>query len=272
MGDPSLDHAQHSARGAPQAAPRGDSVAKGTRAPLIGITCATLVARERRPPGFRQNQSYPRAVAAAGGIPVLVPLLDDEATLRALYDRLDGLLLPGGGDVNPARYGEAPRPECNVEGVDDALDRVELLLARWALAEGKPLFGICRGQQALAVATGGALYQDITTQLAGALPHQHADARTTLVHTIRVEPTSRLATIFGATELGVNSIHHQAVARLADGWRPVAWAPDDVLESVEQPDHPFALAVQFHPEELVPDHVPSARLFAAFVAACRAAR
>jgi putative glutamine amidotransferase len=236
---------------------------------LVGITCATLAPQDQRPPGFRQNESYTRAVAAAGGLPVLLPLLDDEAALRALYDRLDGVLLPGGGDVNPARYGEAARPECSVVGVDDRLDAVELTLARWALADGKPLLGICRGQQALAVATGGALYQDLPTQLDGALPHQCANARTALVHPIRVEPTSRLAAVLGATELRVNSIHHQAVARLADGWRPAAWAPDGVLEGIERPDHPFALAVQFHPEELVSAHAPSARLFAAFVAACQ---
>src|SRR3954447_2151781 len=164
MGEASPTPAQPAAPGAPQAAPLRDGAASSSAAPLIGITCATLAAREQRPPGFRQNQSYPRAVAAAGGLPVLLPLLDDEATLRALYDRLDGLLLPGGGDVNPARYGEATRPECDVEGVDDALDLVELLLARWALADGKPLLGICRGQQTLAVATGGALYQDLATQ------------------------------------------------------------------------------------------------------------
>jgi putative glutamine amidotransferase len=238
---------------------------------LIGITCATLAPQGQRPPGFRQNQSYARAVAAAGGLPVLIPLLNDEAALRALYARLDGVLLPGGGDVNPACYGEPTRPDAHVEGVDDCLDRVELTLARWALADGKPLFGICRGQQTLNVAAGGSLYQDIPTQVRGALPHQHADARTALVHPIRVEPSSRLAAILGTTECGVNSIHHQAAARIAPTFRPVAWAPDGVLEAVEHPAHPFALAVQFHPEELVPDHAPSACLFAAFVAACQAA-
>ncbi|HZS01723.1 MAG TPA: gamma-glutamyl-gamma-aminobutyrate hydrolase family protein [Chloroflexota bacterium] len=265
MSDESPNSAQHSALGTQWGA------ASGAPTPLVGITCATLAARGQRPLGFRQNQSYARAVAAAGGLPVLLPLLDDEVALRAVYERLDGVLLPGGGDLNPARYGEIARPECSVEGVDDQRDAVELTLARWALADGKPLLGICRGQQALAVATGGALYQDIPTQLARALAHEHADARAALVHPIRVEPDSRLAAVLGGAELRVNSIHHQAVARLGDGWRPVAWAPDGVLEGIEQPDHPFALAVQFHPEELVPDHAPSARLFAAFVAACRAA-
>ncbi len=237
--------------------------------PLIGISCAPLAPQGTRPPGFRQNQNYARAVAAAGGAPVLLPLLDDQAALRALYERLDGVLLPGGGDVAPVRYGEAPRPECHVDGVDDLLDTVELTLARWALAEGKPLLGICRGHQALNVAAGGTLYQDVTVQGVARLEHQHPRARAALVHALRVDPASRLAAVLGVTACRVNSIHHQAVARVADGLRAVAWAPDGVIEGLEQPEHPFALAVQFHPEELVPDHAPSARLFAAFVAACR---
>jgi len=236
--------------------------------PLIGIPCAPLAASGSRPPGFRQNRSYARAVAAAGGLPVLVPLLEDEAALRALYERLDGVLLPGGGDVNPVFYGQTPRPDSGLDGVDDLLDRVELALARWALAEPKPLLGICRGQQTLNVAAGGTLYQDIQAQIAGAAPHQHPDRRDALIHPIAVAPESRLAAVLGATDLRVNSIHHQAVAEVAPGFHAVACAPDDVIEGIEHGEHPFALAVQFHPEELVPGHQPSARLFAAFVAAC----
>ena len=239
--------------------------------PLIGITCASLAAQGQRPPGFRQNRSYARAVALAGGAPALIPLLDDEIALRALYERLDGVLLPGGGDVNPARYGEATRPDCAVSGVDDLLDSVELTLARWALADGKPLLGVCRGQQALNVAAGGTLYQDIAAQVGDAEEHQHPEVRTALVHDLRVEPASRLAGALGASDLRANSIHHQAVERVAPDFRAVAWAPDGVVEGIEHAAHPFALAVQFHPEELVPDHTPSARLFAAFVAACQRA-
>ena len=237
--------------------------------PLIGITCASLAAQGQRPPGFRQNRSYAHAVALAGGAPALIPLLDDDSALRAMYERLDGVLLPGGGDVNPARYGETTRPDCDVNGVDDLLASVELTLARWALADGKPLLGICRGQQALNVAAGGTLYQDIAAEVAGAGEHQHPQVRTALVHDVRVEPASRLAAVLGASEVPVNSIHHQAVERVAPDLRAVAWAPDGVVEGLEHPAHPFALAVQFHPEELVPDHAPSMRLFAAFVAACQ---
>lgn len=119
------------------------------------------------------------------------------------------------------------------------------------------------------MAAGGTLYQDVTVQGVARLEHQRPQARTALVHALRVDPASRLAAVLGTTKCRVNSIHHQAVARVADELRAVAWAPDGVIEGLEQAGHPFALAVQFHPEELVPDHAPSARLFAAFVAACR---
>jgi putative glutamine amidotransferase len=199
----------------------------------------------------------------------LIPLLEDEQLLRALYDRLDGLLLPGGADLDPVWYGEVARPECGVEGVDPLRDRVELALTRWALADERPVLGICRGQQTLNVAAGGTLYQDVGHQVSGAWRHQYLGERSELVHPIAVAPDSRLARVFGATEFRVNSIHHQAVARLAPGLRDVAHAPDGVIEGLEHAAHPFALAVQFHPEELTPDHEPSSRLFAAFVAACR---
>jgi putative glutamine amidotransferase len=240
--------------------------------PLIGITTGPLPPRPPYSAGMRQNRAYARAIAAAGGLPVLLPLLDDPAVLRALYARLDGLLLPGGGDVDPARYGQAPRPECGVEGVDALLDEIELALARWALDDGRPLLGICRGHQVLNVAAGGTLYQDIAVQAPGSLSHRHPEARAELVHPVAVAGDSHLAAVLGATALAVNSIHHQAVARVAPGLRAVAWAPDGVVEGLEVVGHPFALAVQFHPEELVPEHEPSRRLFRAFVAACAARR
>ena len=238
--------------------------------PLIGITTGPLPPRPPYTAGWRQNRAYAQAVAAAGGLPVLLPLLDDPDTLRALYACLDGLLLPGGGDVDPARYGQRVRPECHVDGADALLDEVELRLARWALDDGRPLLGICRGQQVLNVAAGGTLYQDLAIEAPGSLAHRQPDARTELVHAVAVAASSRLGAVLGAPALRVNSIHHQAVARLAPGLRAVAWAPDGIVEGVEVAHHPFALAVQFHPEELVPGHEPSARLFRAFVAAAAA--
>ena len=231
--------------------------------PLIGITCATHSTESGRR-WFGLYQSYARAVALAGGAPVLIPSLGAEETdaLRPLFDSLDGLLLPGGADIQPSCYGQEPHPKLG--GVDPALDETELQLARWALDEGMPVLGICRGQQTLNVAAGGTLYQDIPSELPEALPHR-VEPRDRLAHNITVEPDSRLADLLGATDVQVNSLHHQAVRDVAPVFEVVARAPDAIVEGLEHRDHPFAVSVQFHPEELVPGHDASERLLSRFI-------
>jgi putative glutamine amidotransferase len=241
--------------------------------PIIGIPTQTLHAMdgipEALPESWVMNQRYSRVVASAGGLPVMIPLLDDEATLRALYDRLDGLLLPGGLDLDPATYGEPRRPDCG--RVDPDRDRVELQFARWAIAEGKPVFGLCRGLQIVNVALGGTLYQDIAAQFSGAIKHDcfptAGYARDHLAHEVTVSAGSRLGTLIGAASLRVNSMHHQAVKELAPGLLPSAVAPDGVVEAVESPDQPFLLGVQWHPESLVERDLRMRRLMAGFVEA-----
>jgi putative glutamine amidotransferase len=147
---------------------------------------------------------------------------------------------------------------------------MELALTRMALQRDLPTFGICRGMQTLNVACGGALYQDITAQRPESLAHALADQpRNHLAHTVLVERDSQFFAALGAEELRVNSLHHQAVSRLGDGARVVAWAPDGVAEALELPAQRFAIAVQYHPEELIETDQRSRRLFAAFVEACR---
>lgn len=241
--------------------------------PIIGIPTQTLHAMdgipEALPESWVMNQRYSRVVASAGGLPVMIPLLDDEATLRALYDRLDGLLLPGGLDLDPATYGEPRRPDCG--RVDPDRDRVELQFARWAIAEGKPVFGLCRGLQIVNVALGGTLYQDIAAQFSGAIKHDYFPTagypRDHLAHEVTVSAGSRLGTLIGPAPLQVNSMHHQAVKELAPGLLPTAVAPDGVVEAVESPDQPFLLGVQWHPESLVERDLRMRRLMAGFVEA-----
>ncbi len=204
-------------------------------------------------------------VVAAGGEPVLIaPDLDDES-LYAHFCAVDGLILSGGGDVDPSLYGETPMPK--VSGVDAQRDRTEIMLARWALAERKPLFGICRGLQLLNVACGGALYQDVSEH-DGALHHAYYPdfPHDFLAHSIAIAPESRLAALLGETRAQVNSLHHQACRAVAPTLHVTALAPDGIVEAVEIPDHPFALAVQWHPEAL-PDAAESKALFSALVAA-----
>jgi putative glutamine amidotransferase len=197
---------------------------------------------------------------------VLVPPGLAEGTLRGLLPRLDGLLLSGGGDLDPARYGAPPHPLA--AGLDAARDATELALTRWAVAEGRPLFGICRGAQVLNVALGGTLYGDVGEH-PGALQHTYpSEAAALRPHPVQVAEGSRLAEVLGLPVLAVNSLHHQAVRAVAPGLRVAARAPDGLVEAVELPGHPFALAVQWHPESL-PEAPEMQRLFAALVAAAR---
>jgi putative glutamine amidotransferase len=216
---------------------------------------------------YGNNRAYVRAVERAGGIPLLIPPLADEASLEAVCARLDGLLLSGGADIAPVCYGEEPIPQCQTP--EPERDALELGMARWSLEHGLPTLGICRGMQLLNVASGGTLYQDIATQQPEAQQHERSSRpRDTRAHTIRVRPDSRLASMLGTTEHLVNSLHHQAVRELGRGVRIVAQAPDGIAEGMEFPAHPFAVAVQFHPEELEQTDEVSRRLFAAFVRAC----
>ena len=209
------------------------------------------------------------AVAAAGGLPVYVPPGLDPETLRDLYDRLDGLLLPGGPDVRPALYGQSQHPMSLV--IDDPRDALELRLARWAAAEDLPVLGICRGHQVLNVALGGTLVQDIPSQVNTTLKHDQVDGlpRSNRLHTVAIAEDSQLAAILGETHVSVNSLHHQSVAEVAPGARVTATAPDGVVEALEVPGKPFLLSVQWHPEDLYAEDPAMARLFEAFVAAAR---
>ena len=234
------------------------------RRPLIGISIGRHVSRGRA--YVRIPESYGLVVTAAGGAPVLIPPLDDADALERIFSSLDGMLFPGGLDVHPRHFGEGDEVHPTV-AVDAPLDGLELQLARWASEREVTTLGICRGQQLLNVALGGTLIQDLPTT-GTAHPPSDASVRDDLAHPIEVQAGSRLAGIFGETTFGVNSFHHQAVRQLGRGLKAVGWSPDGVIEAVESTEHPWLLAVQFHPENLVPGHAPSRRLFEAFVAAC----
>lgn len=242
---------------------------------MIGMPCARDKSqRYYGLPIFIQNTTYLNAVTDAGGAPVIIPLQLSEEMLRVIYEMLDGVFLPGGEDLDPALYGEE-RHEF-LGAVDGERDRTEMLLARWALADGKPLLAICRGMQMLNVASGGSLYQDIRAQRDGSEKHDYfppAFERVRISHDIDIQPESRLGRIFGQRST-VNSMHHQALKSLGQQCQPIAWAPDGVVEAVEVAGHPFALGVQWHPEELATHQqdAGSQRLFADFVAQCRVRR
>jgi putative glutamine amidotransferase len=242
------------------------------RRPLIGIPAQTLQSIEGIPPALPHswvmNSRYYVAAAEAGAVPVMIPLFDgDEATLRAIYDRLDGLLLAGGVDMDPSSFGEAPHPRLGM--TDSARDAVELTLVRWAIADAKPVLGLCRGHQVLNVALGGTLWQDIETQVPDAIKHDYFPTagfpRDHLAHTVDIRPGSRLHVAFQAPTVSVNSMHHQAVKVLAPALVASAHSPDGLIEAVESGTGQFLLGVQWHPEIFEHQDERTRRLFTAFV-------
>jgi putative glutamine amidotransferase len=204
---------------------------------------------------YTLGTEYPGAVAAAGGLPLLLPHHHADDAPRVL-EGFDGLVMVGGDDVDPLQYGQADHG-CN-KGVSASADESDISLARAALELGIPVFAICRGCQVLNVALGGTLHQDMTSadgphRPISDLPDEVMGAR----HAITIEPGSRLAKAYGSTEHLVNSIHHQAIDRVAPGFRAVAWAPDGIVEAIEPIGDHRVLAVQWHPEKIVNegDHV-----------------
>jgi len=242
------------------------------RRPVIGIPTQTLQAIDGIPEGLPHswvmNRRYYHAITAVGAVPWMIPLLNDDlATLREIYDRLDGLLLAGGVDVHPSRFGEPPSPALG--RTDEARDTVELQLAEWALADGMPLFGLCRGLQILNVARGGSLHQDIAAQLPAAAKHDYFPtagfARDHHAHTVTLAPWSRLCAVYGATTIPVNSMHHQAIKRLGEGLLASAHSPDGLIEAAEIPGEHWVLGVQWHPEMFEESDPKTRALFQAFI-------
>jgi putative glutamine amidotransferase len=240
--------------------------------PVVGVATQTLEAVPGKlPPCWVMGQRYVRVLAGAGALPWLIPLLPgDEDTLHAIYAELDAVFLTGGVDIDPSRYGEERSELCDRS--DPARDWTEITLIRWALADGKPILGVCRGIQAINVALGGSLYQHVPAQHEGAIKHDYfpttpGQARDYLAHTVQVCPNSRLGSLLGAEAVPVNSMHHQGIKRLAPGLRASAFAPDGLIEGLESASGHYLVGVQWHPEELAEAHPGMRRLFTDFIEA-----
>ena len=217
---------------------------------------------------IRLNQAYIHALESVGIVPLLVPPLADNACVPSLLERVDGLVLTGGEDIDPARYRAGRHPA--VKYTCEARDATELALAEAARERRLPTLAICRGVQVVNVAFGGTLVQDIPSAVAGALPHQQQGARTARTHDIDIDSASRLAGMLGTQHMQVNSLHHQAVDRLGDGLRISARAPDGVIEAIECTDDAWWMqGVQWHPEELIDDGAYERKLYEAFAEVCR---
>lgn len=241
-----------------------------TLKPIIG--CATYQKTLNQAPPldiYGVMPTYLEAVAAAGGIPLMIPLGLSEEDLVAVLDRVDGLLLPGGGDIEPHWYhGNPTHP--TLYGIDPLRDDMEIFLARHVVKSKIPLLAICRGCQVLNVALGGTLWEDIMDLMPGAIRHNYYREfpRNYLAHEVQVQEGTQLAQLLGVQCVPVNSLHHQGIRDKAAELTASAVAPDGVIEAAEVSGHPFAIGVQWHPENLVQDSAPMRGLFEAFVAAC----
>lgn len=240
--------------------------------PVIGITCSLTAS----PIGdsiytLERNiiaRDYARAIEYAGGTPFLVPHVGDMECIDQYLGVLDGLILSGGGDIDPLLFGQEPHQ--NIGSVDRVRDEMELQLTQKALAQDLPILAICRGLQMLNVAAGGTIYQDIAAEMPQpTLCHSQNGAGWYASHTIDILSDSRLLQIFDSPTVRVNSFHHQAVRDVGEGFMITAKAKDNVIEAIEGPTHRFTIGVQYHPEMMWEHHPEVLNLFTTFLKACQ---
>lgn len=232
--------------------------------PVIGVT--TSITEDESI--LQLNRSYISALTRAGTLPVLLPATTEASAISRYVSMCDGLLLSGGGDVDPALYGASTRWECGA--ISPLRDAFELAICREMLQLRKPILAICRGIQVLNVALGGTLYQDLQSQYPGCQAHRQKQPSCYAAHAVSITPGSQLADILGTITLQVNSLHHQAVKSIGEGVAVCATSPDGVIEAIEVPELPFCIGVQWHPERLWNQAATAihSRLFRTFAEVC----
>lgn len=230
--------------------------------PIIGIPTDVASPEGQRERAFTYL-TYVEAVKRAGAIPLLIPPQPENAS--DIVEAIDGVLLAGGFDCDPSLYGEEAHE--SVEMMDVRRQDNELAMAKAAHARGIPTLGICLGMQMMNVAAGGSLVQDIDSSIDTDIRHASIPEDRAR-HDVIVDGDSRLATMLPSLEFNVNSSHHQAVARVGEGLRVTAHAPDKVVEAIEDPQHPFFIGVQWHPEDMKGE-ASAGTLFAAFIEAAK---
>ncbi len=241
--------------------------------PLIGITpdverSPAVHSADRGEPLVVLQERYAWAILEAGGIPLILPVFPSQTAIRELLDRLDGILLSGGNfDIHPTFYGEEPTQALGE--IKEERTQFELGLLSSALERDLPLLGVCGGAQAINVALGGSLYQDIASQIPNAGEHQQRALKDKGGHKIKVHDGTKLKQIVGREDLEVNTTHHQAVKELGRGLIVNATAEDGIIEGIESKDHPFVLGVQWHPEFLTERDLSQKKIFASFISACK---
>lgn len=214
----------------------GPNAEARTKQPIIGISAASPSSA---------SQTYIKAVRRAGGVPLIIPFTSNEQELKAIVKRIDGIIMTGGEDVAPKRYGEEPRPELGEVSLER--DDFDIKLIKAAASAKLPILGICRGVQVMNVAFGGSLYQDIPSQIPTSKVTHNGRSSRTRAHAIEIKEGTLLAELLGS-RIEVNSTHHQAVKQLAPGFIVSATAEDGVVEAIESTNAKCIFGVQFHPE------------------------
>lgn len=235
---------------------------KNNHKPVIGIT-----ARVEKDQMYSLDPVYGRAILQAGGLPLIVPIVDEE-DIPLLCERLDGLIVTGGGDVNPTLYGE--EPHIRLGAVYPGSDQYEKELILNFLNLDKPFIGMCRGMQMLNISLGGSNYQDLEAQFEGTLyQHKQLAMRTHRTHSVTLEDDSRLLDIMGEKTFNVNSFHHQGVKDVSDQLKVAGRAADGLVEALESETHQFVMGIQWHPEEFaLQGDEASKKIFDRFVKEC----
>jgi len=212
--------------------------------------------------------SYIRALSKINALPLIIPVLQSRKILEQFFQMIDGLLLIGGPDLDPVHYNQLKHAQ--LRKVTLARDNMEMQVSIWALEANLPIMAICRGIQVLNVAAGGTLWQDIASQLPNAAKHDYYPdyPKNFLAHTVKLMPDSRLTEIIGDDDVSVNSLHHQAIDKLGQNLRTVAYAPDGIIEAVERVDAKWTVGVQWHPEWLIESDQRMMNLFKAFGDTC----
>lgn len=233
--------------------------------PVIGITANTIIAENTYFPGSERscvNIEYVQAVVAAGGVPIVLPVITNQAAIYRQAQILDGLLVTGGFDIHPLLYGEEPFD--TLEFIDPDRDNHEIELVTISHDLKKPIFGICRGIQLINVAFGGTLYQDVSQSPGSYIKHMQKSKREVAGHTVEIAKDSKLYEVFGEFVVA-NSFHHQSVKEVATGFIVNALSKDGIIEGIEKVDASFVLAVQWHPEHMIVRYPVMLNLFKRFV-------
>lgn len=237
--------------------------------PIIGITANLQSSTPDVSADFKRisvSNAYAVSVAMGGGIPFILPVTDDHSLIEPLLSRVDGVIITGGADVNPLLYGEEPCPQQG--SFSSERDRCDILVIRAACRMHKPILGICRGIQVLNVAFGGTLYQDVSLMDGACIKHYQEADSACASHTVVFPQKSRLNQLWGGS-IQTNSFHHQAVRKLGEGFKAVAFAKDGVAEAIEKTGGAFILGVQWHPELMAAaGNHDMQKLFALFAEIC----